>query len=233
MSSGPQGPGWWRASDGRWYPPQAGQAPQQPASQPYTPYPAPSYRQSQPQQFSGAAFSGPGAIPPKKSNRNIWIVVLSILGVLLVVGVVGVWWIFRTVSDTVSSTIGGGKLDCPSGDEISDIVDSPVTGPTEAPLVIAAACYYLGDVEVIIASGSKIIADDEIASMIGEGEAAGAEARPVDVGEKGQVWASDVKSYAIAVGSDAVVSVEVQGKDFSSIPDKSDAAVAILEKVLR
>lgn len=23
MSSTPQGPGWWRASDGRWYPPQA------------------------------------------------------------------------------------------------------------------------------------------------------------------------------------------------------------------
>lgn len=27
MSTGPQGPGWWRASDGRWYPPQARPAP--------------------------------------------------------------------------------------------------------------------------------------------------------------------------------------------------------------
>jgi hypothetical protein len=34
MSQQPQGPGWWRASDGRWYPPQ----PPQPGP-PYPPQP--------------------------------------------------------------------------------------------------------------------------------------------------------------------------------------------------
>lgn len=30
MSDGPQGPGWWQASDGKWYPPQAGRTPPPP-----------------------------------------------------------------------------------------------------------------------------------------------------------------------------------------------------------
>jgi hypothetical protein len=32
MSDAPQGPGWWEASDGKWYPPQAQSAPPQPQS---------------------------------------------------------------------------------------------------------------------------------------------------------------------------------------------------------
>lgn len=99
-------------------------------------------------------------------------------------------------------------------------------------MVIAGGCYYTGDIEVVIVSGSKLVADEQVASMVGEGNAANAEVQSIDVGDKGQAWASDSKSSAIAVGDNAIFSVEVQGKDFGTIPDKTDAAIAILKKVL-
>lgn len=105
-------------------------------------------------------------------------------------------------------------------------------------MVVAKGCYYLpkgpdDSIEVIIVSGSKIIADEEITSFENEGRAANAEVRSIDVGDRGQAFASATKSAAIAVGDKSLVSVEVQGKDFTTIPDKTDAAIAILEKVLR
>jgi hypothetical protein len=104
-------------------------------------------------------------------------------------------------------------------------------------MVVASGCYYLpkgpeDDIEVVIVSGSKVIANDEISSFENEGRAANAEVRSVDVGDRGHAWASSNKSAAIAVGDQSLVSVEVQGKDFTAIPDKTDAAIAILEKVL-
>jgi hypothetical protein len=133
----------------------------------------------------------------------------------------------------VSGVTGGSGLDCPTSSAIGELIGSPVTGPTGGNMIVASGCYYTGNVlDVIIVSGSKLVADEEIASMVGEGKAANAEVGPIDVGDKGQAWASDSKSSAIAVGADALVSVEVQGKDFATIPDKTDAAIAILKKVL-
>ena len=199
MSSGPQGPGWWRASDGRWYPPQ----PAAPAAR-------------------------------SKSTRGIWIAVLAVV-VVLIAGVgIGGYLIVRAVTNEVSSALGVGDLECPASGDIGELLGSPVSGPAGGSMIVASGCYYTGAVyDVIIVSGSTLIADEQIASMVGEGEAGGAEVRDIDVGDKGRVWASDTKSSAIAVGADALVSVEVQGKDFASIPDRSGAAVAILERVLR
>jgi hypothetical protein len=200
MTNAPAGPGWWRASDGRWYPPQ----------QPAPPPPA-----------------------ARKSHRGIWIAVTAIVVLFLVAGGLGAYWAYRKVSDTVSSVTGGAGLNCPTSDDVGGLIGSPVAGPTGGNMVVASGCYYTGDVfDVIVVSGAKLVADDQIASMVGEGEAAGAEVHPIDVGSKGRAWASDNKSSAIAVGPDALVSVEVQGKDFATIPDKTDAAVAILRKVL-
>ena len=67
---------------------------------------------------------------------------------------------------------------------------------------------------MVIVSGSKLIADDEIASFENEGRAANADVRSIEVGDQ------------------SLVSVEVQGKDFTAIPDKTEAAIAILEMVL-
>jgi hypothetical protein len=210
MSMQPQGPGWWRASDGRWYPPR----------------PSPAY----PPQSFGA---GP-PVPQTKSGGKGWVVVvLAIVAVVLIGGATAAYFVYRSVAGVV----GGGGLDCPTAEDISSLVGSSVTGPTSGNMVVASACYYMPKgpddvIEVIITSGSKIIADDEIASSANEGAAANANMRPIDVGDRGHAWASANKSAAIAVGHNSLVSVEVQGKDFTTIPDKTDAAIAILQKVL-
>jgi hypothetical protein len=169
----------------------------------------------------------------KKSHRGIWITVAVVVGLVVVAGGVGIYWAYRTVSDTVAGVTGGSGLNCPTSGDVGELVGSPVTGPTGGNAIIASGCYYTGDVlDVIIVSGSKMIADDQISSMVSEGHAANAQVHPIDVGDEGQAWASEQKSSAIAVGADALVSVEVQGKDFATIPDKTDAAVALLKKVL-
>jgi hypothetical protein len=177
-------------------------------------------------------------VPQKKrGNHGVLIAVLIIVAVVVTAGVVGVYFVFRTVSSSVSDVVGGGELDCPSAADISTLVGSEVSGPSGGNMVVASGCYYLPEgpddvIEVIIVSGSKLIADDEIASFENEGRAANADVRSIDVGERGHAWASSSKSAAIAVGEQSLVSVEVQGKDFTAIPDKTEAAIAILEKVL-
>ena len=214
MSTQPRGPGWWRASDGRWYPPQ----------------PRPAY----PPQPHGA---GPPVPQKKRGNHGVLIAVLIVVAVLLGGGAVGAYLVFRTVSNSVSNVVGGGELNCPSAADISTLVGSEVNGPSGGNMVVASGCYYLPKgpddvVEVIIASGSKLIADDQISSFENEGRAANADVRSIEVGDRGHAWASSTKSAAIAVGDQSLVSVEVQGKDFTAIPDKTDAAIAILVKVL-
>ena len=214
MSTQPRGPGWWRASDGRWYPPQ----------------PRPAY----PPQPHGA---GPPVPQKKRGNHGVLIAVLIVVAVLLGGGAVGAYLVFRTVSNSVSNVVGGGELNCPSAADISTLVGSEVNGPSGGNMVVASGCYYLPKgpddvVEVIIASGSKLIADDQISSFENEGRAANADVRSIEVGDRGHAWASSTKSAAIAVGDQSLVSVEVQGKDFTAIPDKTEAAIAILVKVL-
>jgi hypothetical protein len=214
MSMQPRGPDWWRASDGRWYPPQ----------------PRPAYP---PQPFG----AGPPVPQKKRGNHGVLIAVLIVVAVVLIAGVLGVYFLFRTVSNTVSDAVGGGELDCPSAADISTLVGSEVNEPTGGNMVVASGCYYLPKgpddvIEVIIVSGAKLIADEEIASFENEGRAANADVRSIEVGDRGQAWASSTKSAAIAVGDQSLVSVEVQGKDFTAIPDKTEAAIAILEQAL-
>jgi hypothetical protein len=165
------------------------------------------------------------------------IAVLIVVAVVVGGGVLGVYFVYRTVSNSVSNVVGGGELNCPSAEDISTLVGSEVNDPTGGNIIVASGCYYLPKgpddmIEVIIASGSKLIADDEIASFESEGRAANADVRSIDVGDRGHAWASSSKSAAIAVGDQSLVSVEVQGKDFTPIPDKTEAAIAILERVL-
>jgi hypothetical protein len=74
MSDSSQGPGWWQASDGRWYPPQS--HPTQPAAPPPPTYGAP----------PPVAYGTPAA---KKPGMPGWAKVVLILGGILVVLVGG------------------------------------------------------------------------------------------------------------------------------------------------
>lgn len=64
MSDTQQGPDWWQASDGKWYPPQPPTAAPPPPG--YAPYPMPT------------------AAPPKKSNKGCLIAVLVVFGLFAV-----------------------------------------------------------------------------------------------------------------------------------------------------
>lgn len=85
MSDRPQGPGWWQASDLKWYPPEQHANYVAPPSSPATPTPSPGTT-------SGNAMTPPPQWgPPHRgpSRRKVWLVVAGV-GVLIAVIVVGV-----------------------------------------------------------------------------------------------------------------------------------------------
>src|SRR5215207_3042849 len=120
MSMEPRGPGWWRASDGRWYPPQ----------------PRPAYP---PQPFG----AGPPVPQKKRGNHGVLIAVLIVVAVVLGGGVLGVYLVYRTVSSSVSNVVGGGQLDCPSSAEISTLGGSGVSGPSGENRFVKRGCNHL------------------------------------------------------------------------------------------
>jgi hypothetical protein len=79
-----QGPGWWQASDGKWYPPQPAATPP-----PMAPPPGPG---------PGPQWGGPP--PAKKSNKGCFIA-LAIVGVVLLLGIGAVVAIVVAVGDEV------------------------------------------------------------------------------------------------------------------------------------
>jgi hypothetical protein len=83
VSDDPQGPGWWRASDGRWYPPQAAPPSWPPGGPPGAPYTPP---------------------PPAKTNRGC-LIALAIVGVLAVLGIAAVVVVVLAVEDEVDERV--------------------------------------------------------------------------------------------------------------------------------
>ena len=85
MSDNSQGPGWWQASDGKWYPPQNQAAPPPPPGN-YSASPA-TYNTPPPYSVPGAQ---PGyGVPPKKEGMPGWLKALLIIGGILAVLVAG------------------------------------------------------------------------------------------------------------------------------------------------
>jgi len=104
MSDIAQGPGWWQASDGKWYPPQeqAPQAPPPPAAPGYAPPPgaAPPYTPG-----PGVPQYGYAPVPVDSQGRPLaewWQRLVAIFLDGLIVGVV--YWVL--VAIVVSSSIG-------------------------------------------------------------------------------------------------------------------------------
>lgn len=81
MSDVSQGPGWWQAADGKWYPPAAPQPPQPPSYQP--PLAPPGYGAPQPGYY-------PQNAGPKNDGMSIAALVCGIVGIVLVFCWVGV-----------------------------------------------------------------------------------------------------------------------------------------------
>ncbi len=87
MSDVSQGPGWWQASDGKWYPPQPAAAP--PPGPPPGPPPAP--------QWGGPPVA-------QKSNRGC-LIALAVVGVLVVLGIIGTVVVLAVVGNEVEDRV--------------------------------------------------------------------------------------------------------------------------------
>lgn len=119
MSDTSQGPGWWLASDGKWYPPQGESAPVPPPP----PAPAP------------AAFPAPGAPPvppmaggppaPPKSGMSGCVKAGLIIGAIVIVlgvaGVVALAFAGKKVADNVNDSIQRSALDSLEDDAGNDV----------------------------------------------------------------------------------------------------------------
>jgi hypothetical protein len=222
MSQQPQGPGWWQASDGRWYPPQ----PQQ-----YPPQYAPQYQQQYPPQPQFA--QGP---PPRRSSNRGCMIAAIVVGVLLLVGVGFAAWAIYRVGSAVSDVTSGATAKCPSEQEVSTIVGSPVKLKAGVSVVVASGCSYLADdrdsgVDVQITTGPALVADDELKSFESDAKTQDVQSTPIPVGSRGRAYGGAQRSAAITVDGSRLVEVEVFGAS-APIGDRQAAAVALLQRVL-
>jgi hypothetical protein len=107
VSDTSQGPGWWQASDGKWYPPQPPSPPPPPA-----PPPPPSYALPPP---PAGAYAGPIGPPPKSGMSGCLKAFLIVLVVSTVVGVGGCIFAVSRVDDVVHN------VDFNDSDELNDV----------------------------------------------------------------------------------------------------------------
>lgn len=208
----PPGPAWFQAPDGRWYPVRPGMP--------------------------------PGAPPPRRGgNRGCLVAVLVTVTLLLVGGGVAVYFAVQAARGVAglaedAGVLPGGESRCPSAAEVSQVLGSAVTEAADVSVVVAAGCTYLGTdraagLDVQITIGSGLIADEVFEDFRGEGAAAGAPVEPVPVGERGLAFSSEVKSAAIGHDGGRVVQVDITAAGTAPIGDRRQAAVTLLEAVLR
>lgn len=210
------GPGWWLASDGRWYPPQQAPAP--------APTPAPAYP---------TPYQTP-VPPPSKSGKGC-LVVLAVIGVimLLIAALVAVaLWKFASTVKDVTDGVTVGEVQCPTEEKVSDLVGQPVDLVLSGNVVVASGCNYSsgGDgVGVTIVSGAGLIGDDVLTELANEAQANGAELTSIDVGDDGQAYGSPMRSAAAAKADGHIVEVEVFAEGTEPIGDQRDTAVELLD----
>lgn len=154
MSDTPQGAGWWKASDGRWYAPEqhpdyVPPAPNPPPAPP--PYVPPAYPQ-QPGQWGGAPTTtmAPPATPAK--SKGGCLKVGLILGAVLLVLIVLAAVLASGGDDSVDTEGASETTAAPAGDEESASTaapepteaDEPQSGSREDPLPFGQA-HNIGD----------------------------------------------------------------------------------------
>ena len=221
MSQQPQGPGWWQASDGRWYPPQP---PPQPGP-PNVPY----------QQYMQQP-------PPARGARNRGCVIAAIVTVAVLVvgaGIAG-YYIYRGVS-AVEEIAGGaapfGEAHCPTEQDVSSTVGSPVTLVVSGNIVVASGCSYLAvdqttGADVQITTGAALVADEQFQSFASDAVTQGATPEPISVGERAEAFGGPGRSEAIAVVDSSLILVEVFSSSGTDIGDKKQEAITLLEQVI-
>ena len=139
MSDSSNGPGWWQASDAKWYPPESAPAapppiayPQQPAYQPLGAHPQP---------------GGYGAPPlPHTDGLAIGSLVSSIVGALLIIFCFG---LAGTIAGFVMGLISRNRIKASNGALTGE-------GMALAGMIIGgvATVAYIGVIVLVVATGS-------------------------------------------------------------------------------
>lgn len=218
MSQQPQGPGWWQASDGRWYPPQP------------PPQPGPPYQQYTQQQ------------PPARRAQNRGCVIAAIVtAAVLVVGTgIAGYYVYRGIS-AVKEIAGGaapfGEAHCPTEQDVSSTVGSPVTLVVSGNVVVASGCSYLAadqstGADVQITTGAALVADEQFESFASDAATQGATPEPISVGDRAEAFGGPGRSEAIAVVDSSLILVEVFNSGGTDIGDKKQEAITLLEQVI-
>ena len=221
MSQQPQGPGSWQASDGRWYPPQP---PPQPGP-PNVPYQQ--YMQQPP--------------PARRAwDRGCVIAVIVTVAVLVVVAGIAGYYVYRGVS-AVNEIAGGaapfGEAHCPTEQDVSSTVGSPVTLVVSGNVVVASGCSYLAvdqatGADVQITTGAALVADEQFQSFASDAATQGATPEPISVGERAEAFGGPGRSEAIAVVDSSLILVEVFSSSGTDVGDKKQEAITLLEQVI-
>ncbi len=235
MSQQPQGPGWWQASDGRWYPPQ-------PPPQPGPPYQQYAQQPAQPGPTNVPYQQHMQQPPPARGARNRGCVIAAIVTVAVLVvgaGIAG-YYIYRGVS-AVKEIAGGaapfGEAHCPTEQDVSSTVGSPVTLVVSGNVVVASGCSYVAvdqsaGADVQITTGAALVADEQFQSFASDAATQGATPEPISVGERAEAFGGPGRSEAIAVVDSSLILVEVFSSSGTDIGDKKQEAITLLEQVI-
>ena len=137
VSDQPQGPNWWQASDGRWYPPE-----QHPSVRSQAPPPfAPQYQGAPPQQ---AGQYVPTPAPPQKSGfaQGLGVgtgcLLAGVIGIVLLLGGCGVLIAIGSMAGNDSASSGGSSASTGSTSQEemdTDLVDFSAEPPDSLGLV--------------------------------------------------------------------------------------------------
>lgn len=176
------------------------------------------------------------APPPASKNGRGCLIAAAVVGVaaVLVVAVVayGIWRVGSEVSEAIDGvTIG--DVDCPTEEEVSDLVGDDVDLVLSGSIIIAAGCNYTSvsgtGVGVTITEGAGLIADDVLDDLRTTAETYGTTAEPIGVGRDGLAFDSPSRAEAAARIDGHIVGVEVFSEGTDDIGDQRDAAVRLLE----
>ena len=133
MSDTAQGPGWWQASDGKWYPPEQAPGYAAPPPPPGAGAPAfgppPGYGTPPPMAYAPAPASG------MSGCLKAFLIVLAIVGVLSVVGVIVAVTVVDDAVDDFADDVNG--TDAGELDDVEDIVcDTDAVGDLHATVTV-------------------------------------------------------------------------------------------------
>jgi hypothetical protein len=166
-------------------------------------------------------------------------VVVTVAVLLAGVGVGG-YYVYRGVS-AVKEVTGGagpfGEARCPTEQDVSSTVGSPVTLVASGNVVVASGCSYLAvdrstGADVQITTGAALVADEQFQSVASDAATQGATPEPIPVGDRAEAFGGPGRSEAIAVVGSSLILVEVFNSGSTDIGDKKQEAITLLEQVI-